>query len=192
VRVEPTDVYLRLEPGAHVINYKTGDVRTTPCVELHWKDGSKWVRRSFVATDEAPTLGAILRVLGEWADGFADLDAMLEAAGGKTSTTTTATKPSLPEDPDPTSPAPAEPPETAWLVEREAHDGTPPQWAYIRHSDAFGIVEWATNAGEAKRFATREEAETFITANLLRARATSHSWSLGAAPAEPPERPETP
>lgn len=78
MRIDPEGVYLRLEPGATLINYKTGATRTRPCVELHWKDGRKWARKSFVGSDETPTLGAILEHLGKWLDSHPDIESALQ------------------------------------------------------------------------------------------------------------------
>lgn len=66
MRVDPEGIYLRLEPGATLINFKTGATRTTPCVELHWKSGRKWVCQSFIGSDAAPTLAAILVHVAAW------------------------------------------------------------------------------------------------------------------------------
>lgn len=78
MRIDPEGVYLRLEPGATLINYKTGKTRTRPCVELHWKDGRRWARKTFVGSDEAPTLGAILEHLAKWLDSHPDIEAALD------------------------------------------------------------------------------------------------------------------
>lgn len=84
MRVDPIGVYLRLEPGATLINHKTGATRTTPVVELHWKaDSGRWAHRSFVASDEAPTLGAVLATMGRWLDDYSDLQAALTELEGK-------------------------------------------------------------------------------------------------------------
>lgn len=83
MRLDPADVLLRLEPGAHMINVKTGQVQQRGLVELNWKDGRKWVRRSFVTGEDAPTLGAVLAKLGEYLDSHESLEAFLEAMAGR-------------------------------------------------------------------------------------------------------------
>lgn len=83
MRIIPEGVYLRLEPAAHLINHTTGQVRSTPAVEIHWKDGNRWQSRTFVASDEVPTLGALLATAGEWIDGSPNLEAALDVLRGK-------------------------------------------------------------------------------------------------------------
>lgn len=83
MRVYPECVYLRLEPSVTLISHSTGKVRSTPGVEVHWKDGRKWVHRTFIASDTVPTMGAILVQLGELLDSHPDLDAALAAIGAR-------------------------------------------------------------------------------------------------------------
>lgn len=78
MRVDPDSVYLRLEPCVHLISPGARDTHSVPGVELHWKDGNRWERRTIVASDTAPTLGAILRELGELVDTSGNLEAMLD------------------------------------------------------------------------------------------------------------------
>lgn len=80
MRIDPIGVYLRLEPGATLISHTTGRTRTTPVVELHWKSAAnRWLHRSFVANDDAPTLGAVLTTMGKWLDTFPDIQAALDS-----------------------------------------------------------------------------------------------------------------
>lgn len=79
MRVDPECVYLRLEPGATLINYKTGATRSVAAIELHWKSDpakprSGWQHRTFVESESAPTIGALLREIGEWLDSSDNLE----------------------------------------------------------------------------------------------------------------------
>lgn len=77
MRVDPEGIYLRLEPGATLINFKTGATRTTPCVELHWKSGRKWMRKTFVGSDATPTLAAILVGIAAWLQSHDNIEVAL-------------------------------------------------------------------------------------------------------------------
>lgn len=77
MRVEPYGVYLRLEPGVTVVNYKTGATHTEPCVELHWKTCGRWQRKTFLGHDGARSMGALLAAFGVWLDSHPNLDAAL-------------------------------------------------------------------------------------------------------------------
>lgn len=77
MRVDPECVYLRLEPAVCIINRKTGAVRYVPGVEVHWKDGRRWQRRTFLASEEERTLEDALRQVAEWVGAFPALDAAL-------------------------------------------------------------------------------------------------------------------
>lgn len=75
MRIDPEAVYLELSEGTTVYNFATGGTRVAPAVILHWKDGRKWQRASFIA-DEGCTLAALIAKL---AVGLGDdhLDAFL-------------------------------------------------------------------------------------------------------------------
>jgi hypothetical protein len=77
MRFGPSDVLLRLEPSAHVLNRETNDVRTVAAVELYWKPGRNWKSKTFLHNDGSDGLGAILRDLADWLDACPSLDAAL-------------------------------------------------------------------------------------------------------------------
>jgi len=65
MRVSPELVYLEIEPCALILDLKTGDSRTAPCVRLHWKPDpdakghGAWRDASFTAVEEQ-TIGELL------------------------------------------------------------------------------------------------------------------------------------
>lgn len=80
MRVDPDAVYLELSEGQLVWNMDTNESRVVPAVQLHFKEGGKWQRRSFVGReDEVDTLGSILERIGKWIDRHG-IDGALEQA----------------------------------------------------------------------------------------------------------------
>lgn len=79
MRIDPDAVYLELSEALTVYNFGSGDTRTAPAAILHWKDGRKWQRRSFIANENnGDTLGAILARIGAWLDEQGSLDAAFQ------------------------------------------------------------------------------------------------------------------
>jgi len=81
VKVEPSDVLLRLEPSAHMISMQSRDVRPVAAVELHWRDGRRWRRKTFVHGDGTGGLAPVLRDIADWLEACPSLEQALEELG---------------------------------------------------------------------------------------------------------------
>lgn len=68
MRIDPEAVYLEISEAVTTWGPKTGHC-VKPAAILHWKDGNRWRRMSFLASESnGETLGAILGRVGQWID----------------------------------------------------------------------------------------------------------------------------